>query len=1174
MGALFSSVILLEGITHIEDQPLDKFIRTVETIKDKVVTEKLDGANLWFGLDDSGLFTSREGKSPKKGRFYDVSDYPMISNYNGFRAAHLALEQVEKIIREHLLLDDVIEIEILFGRQPNTVTYGAEDKNFIVILRGVNETPEERVKALSRALNNKAVKIESAIISSKDGENIDITDKMMTWEFTSVKPLDTSKIDTSEVTELISQLKNFAAEKNEVLKDKTNKEVSELSMTSVPKDNREKAKVEKARINDYMMTNFKLPIKELLLNRFVRKIKPFLQSRDLLPSEDIGVEGVVVRDPDSDDQIKIVDKDVFTAINSFNSSIRSEVSGLTRTTDQDSPIEMRGGVFGQAKIRIADLIGAKELALSSGTKRFISKFKKDTPQETAEELANNLKITNLQSTKVKISAILDNSLDEIDSILDMFKKEAGEYKLKLKTGKEIGLSPEIMSRTLTTFAETKKDIRDIISRVKESNTPTELILALYGKTIESIFSGLGDTVKETYSLIKSISEDDAAAAADGGGEASTAPAPIATTSTTVAGAIQPFAKKLFGSKVIQRRKRNFVKPKKFSMPTSEEKYSLLKTINEDAEYKNSENAKTVDDSALAKKDVEFKTLRNSVNLGSDISQTSVSDYLNKAHELNDEVDTVTFGMETSDGDIIKIYVNAEQAEKFEEALSQLLGKEDDVEKVINDLAAAFDIIDVVWPDSYSKDNSQDVEIDNLSNSNPADSEESAEIDFSISDEEPEPEPEPEPEELEDEDEDEEPEDEDDEDSEELEDDEDSEELEDDEDSEELEDDESSQKSSDLSKEKLLKKKTQKAEESQMKTLGQRFKEKLLSEAQDVNQVQSSEKEKREAAKIADLLEIFPLKQEKAIINLMIALGAPVKGLILHKVDLRKSIGDAANIYSKNASFKRWATKLLAALEEPEEMSVKEDNNLERRLSTKHQRIILLILRKMGMPVAIESSMERLLIAGIKNVGEKALEDKDIAMYLMAIANILGVSDKVSHMSDTAPVKEEFLLEDAEPAVTAVTALLQAMGIDMTATIPLEKQLQRPNITTVMSRISTQGVIMTKMGQLTERIQKLTKLQPVKESAKHWSIEDLGSSGYGLINSFMKIKIDAGEADKLRMGLEDKKDLFSVKTKDGKRFEFKMNKDDSYTVKELDSEKHPDGLKMTADDIKAVLNTID
>lgn len=71
--------------------------------------------------------------------------------------------------------------------------------------------------------------------------------------------------------------------------------------------------------------------------------------------------------------------------------------------------------------------------------------------------------------------------------------------------------------------------------------------------------------------------------------------------------------------------------------------------------------------------------------------------LNKSMKL-DEIDTVTFGLETDDGKIVKVYVNAEQAEEFEKALAEKLGKVDSIEDALNDLSKDFEIVDVEWPD--------------------------------------------------------------------------------------------------------------------------------------------------------------------------------------------------------------------------------------------------------------------------------------------------------------------------------------------------------------------------------------------------------------------------------------------------------------------------------------------
>lgn len=104
-------------------------------------------------------------------------------------------------------------------------------------------------------------------------------------------------------------------------------------------------------------------------------------------------------------------------------------------------------------------------------------------------------------------------------------------------------------------------------------------------------------------------------------------------------------------------------------------------------------------------DVSFSSMRNTINSDGKVTGSEVADYLERAGELNDEVDTVPFGLETDDGDIVKVYVNAEQADAFEVEMKKMLGIEDDIEEAINKLAQNFDIVDVVWPKSDKNDSS-------------------------------------------------------------------------------------------------------------------------------------------------------------------------------------------------------------------------------------------------------------------------------------------------------------------------------------------------------------------------------------------------------------------------------------------------------------------------------------
>lgn len=105
----------------------------------------------------------------------------------------------------------------------------------------------------------------------------------------------------------------------------------------------------------------------------------------------------------------------------------------------------------------------------------------------------------------------------------------------------------------------------------------------------------------------------------------------------------------------------------------------------------------------------FSLIKDMINKGDELTNTDVNDYLDKADGINNEVDTVVFGLETDDNEIVKVYVACPDADAFEQAMAERLGTEDDLEDVIAELAQEYDIVDVEWPDSDEKEEEGDEE---------------------------------------------------------------------------------------------------------------------------------------------------------------------------------------------------------------------------------------------------------------------------------------------------------------------------------------------------------------------------------------------------------------------------------------------------------------------------------
>lgn len=116
-------------------------------------------------------------------------------------------------------------------------------------------------------------------------------------------------------------------------------------------------------------------------------------------------------------------------------------------------------------------------------------------------------------------------------------------------------------------------------------------------------------------------------------------------------------------------------------------------------------------------DVKFSLMRNTINADGKITGSDVANYLEKAGDINDEVETVVYGLETDDGEVVKVYVNATQAEAFEAEMKKMLGMEDDIEEAINELATKFDIVDVIWPKGQgpAEEGEDDVDMDSSAN---------------------------------------------------------------------------------------------------------------------------------------------------------------------------------------------------------------------------------------------------------------------------------------------------------------------------------------------------------------------------------------------------------------------------------------------------------------------------
>lgn len=482
---------LNEGIDHIESLPADKFIDAVRSLSQFIATEKLDGSNLIVGIDADGrLYTSREAKGGGT-RFYSVNDYQQRAADNGFKGAHAALEAVSKTIATVFAPGDAAEIEVLYGRQPNAIVYGA---NYIAFLRMItgdnnNEPDQRKVTAVADALRGETVDVTVSVTTTSNGIDMETKDAEQQWRFASVSYVDSKKFADFDLSTELSKFEKYLKQTITVGDMKlTVADLLTIKLTSVPTAARPSVKDMREKIIAKVNDEFKLPIKERILDSIVRRLAPALRDVDVGSHEDIGVEGIVLLHPKTQQQLKIVDKDVFTAINQFNYAIRNQIKSTSRGREMFAGLDLGAkgtSIFDDMLHRIAQAIGIPGLGEYITIKTTLRKFAGDSMDSTVKNVASQVK-SPYKSVKGKVIGGIDEGLRDLAAALQKYNTDWKQYRHTLRTGKEIKYTDEIHNRTLTVFAEVKDEMQQMRSQVSAATDIGGIIVALYGKTIKSI----------------------------------------------------------------------------------------------------------------------------------------------------------------------------------------------------------------------------------------------------------------------------------------------------------------------------------------------------------------------------------------------------------------------------------------------------------------------------------------------------------------------------------------------------------------------------------------------------------------------------------------------------------------------------------------------------------------
>ncbi len=202
-----------------------------------------------------------------------------------------------------------------------------------------------------------------------------------------------------------------------------------------------------------------------------------------------GIEGIIFTNPKNRERFKIIDKDVFLAINKFNYQARKGIAGRITTSDPNMPIEARGGIVGEARLRSIQLFGLENADMPSQTKKVLEKFKGEDRDDTITKIVKSLNQLQFAAVRRKIQAIYIAALDDVEEALDSFKTGADEYHLQLRNGQTIKYTKEIKRRTLMVFAESRRALIETLNDVRRATDMYDLIEIFFRFQLDRMFKG-------------------------------------------------------------------------------------------------------------------------------------------------------------------------------------------------------------------------------------------------------------------------------------------------------------------------------------------------------------------------------------------------------------------------------------------------------------------------------------------------------------------------------------------------------------------------------------------------------------------------------------------------------------------------------------------------------------
>lgn len=490
----------LKGISHIEELSPFAFLKflekwqNIDILGGLEVSEKVDGsAQISFGVSKGRLWAKSKYGKP----LFSPSAWPSTFMYDALRNAHYALDSVKKGIQSVYLLAnsknpdgyDIIVgkkpemgavypqyfTEVLWTRVPNSIEYGDN----ILMIYGIKVSGSH---VSSSTFEQKVIDALLSVIGKGT------TAKGATWRFEGKIVLPPNKFQISTKTEY-KKLKD-------ILDDIKSQQIL-LGKAKTPEEKKARASL-LSKINKIQLA---------LKAKFVNVLR---QRTPTFGPENSFIEGIVIKDLESGAMVKVVDKDMFTAINRYFWHYR-ELLGKGGFVGS----EWKVGIGTQLKFEIAEQVfgcpAMKTPSITSYIQNRVNKYR--VPKELTSPNARFnwllYEFVNRETAGGKKSgdamanemvAIVQQAIEKIEKLRSEWERDkvSGMSRSiedeKGKVIKIVRMPQEVAKRTDKSFESTLTEMNKLSNRirkftkmVKTQEAKKVILLKLYlGASLEKI----------------------------------------------------------------------------------------------------------------------------------------------------------------------------------------------------------------------------------------------------------------------------------------------------------------------------------------------------------------------------------------------------------------------------------------------------------------------------------------------------------------------------------------------------------------------------------------------------------------------------------------------------------------------------------------------------------------